>query len=268
MITDFDAVGWLAPGAALMLCLGLFLDWLVGDMRWFFKIVPHPVVIVGNLIGFLDRKLNRTGRSAANRKVRGFSGGMKVKMALALALAHRPDLLVLDEPTAGLDPVARREFLEMVRDQATQSGRTTLFSTHLVDEIEAAADRIGIVDGGRLRFEGRREDLVEGIRRLRHPWRPGEEAPALPPSLVTPYGQAPAYRLLQNRARDGEWQLVVEAAPELLAGLEAAPGPWRVERLPLEEAFIEMVRKPVDLGAASPGWAPNASPAAGWVPAG
>lgn len=62
---------WLAPATPLLLLMGLALDWLIGDMRWFFKLLPHPVVMIGKLIGFLDRKLNREGRGDINRTVRG-----------------------------------------------------------------------------------------------------------------------------------------------------------------------------------------------------
>src|SRR5436190_5444215 len=67
-----------------------------------------------------------------DRKASQLSGGMRVKLALALALASRPALLILDEPTSGLDPVARREFLELIKRQAREHSRTTLFSSHLI----------------------------------------------------------------------------------------------------------------------------------------
>lgn len=102
-----------------------------------------------------------------NRKVSGLSGGMKVKLALALAIAPRPPLLILDEPTAGLDPVARREFLEIITYQAKEYGRTTFFSTHLLDEVERAADRVGIINKGKMRFEGELERLRDRVRRIR-----------------------------------------------------------------------------------------------------
>lgn len=89
-----------------------------------------------------------------DRKTANLSGGMRVKLALALALAPRPSLLILDEPTAGMDPVARREFLEIIEHQAREYGRTTFFSTHLLDEVERVADRVGIIHRGRTRFEG------------------------------------------------------------------------------------------------------------------
>lgn len=98
------------------------------------------------------------------RKVAALSQGMKVKLALALALAHRPALLILDEPTSGLDPVARREFLAMIRQQARDHQRTTFFSSHLVEEVERIADCVGIIDRGRLRYQGGIAELREGVR--------------------------------------------------------------------------------------------------------
>jgi ABC-2 type transport system ATP-binding protein len=101
-----------------------------------------------------------------NRRVSHLSGGMRVKLALALALAHHPPILILDEPTSGLDPVARREFLEIVRRQARKHQRTTFFSSHLVDEVERVADRVGIVHHGRLQYEGSVQSLRDCVRKV------------------------------------------------------------------------------------------------------
>ncbi len=98
------------------------------------------------------------------RKVSELSGGMKAKLGPALAIAPRPDLLILDEPTASLDPVARREFLQLIVAQARQHGRATFLSSHLVDEIERCADRVGILHGGSMRFEGSLHSLREQVR--------------------------------------------------------------------------------------------------------
>lgn len=173
-----------------------------------------------------------------HRKVRTFSGGMKVKLALAIALAPNPELLILDEPTAGLDPVARREFLEMVRQQAQSSGRTTFFSTHLIDEVEFAANRLGVVDSGKTRFQGTVAELSERIHCLSRPQN--AELDAIPLQLP-----ASGLRILHERRLDGWRQLVVESDDPSVVALFAHQGQWRVGELPLEELFIEMVRRPV-----------------------
>lgn len=166
-----------------------------------------------------------------DRKVQTFSGGMKVKLALALALSHRPPLLILDEPTAGLDPVARREFLEIVRDDADQTGRTTFFSTHLIDEVELVADRVGIVDGGRARYEGPVGALAARVRLAR-----GPADAEVPPVLLDP---PPGVRVLSNRVFRGERRIVLES--DSAERWEAMP--LALETMPLEEIFIEMVRR-------------------------
>lgn len=111
------------------------------------------------------------------RKISHLSGGMRMKLALAVALAHHPSLLVLDEPTSGLDPVARREFLDTIHRQARTHNRTTFFSSHLIDEVERVADRVGILHRGELLYEGDIATLQDSVRRL-------EIAPD-PPSVVT-----------------------------------------------------------------------------------
>jgi ABC-2 type transport system ATP-binding protein len=177
----------------------------------------------------------------ARRATQTFSGGMKVKLALALALAHRPELLVLDEPTAGLDPVARREFLELVRAQAGEGRRTTFFSTHLVDEVETAAQRVGIVDAGRTLFEGTVAELGARVRRLRSP------VPQEPPPAPGGGDWSAWLRVLHDEVRDGQRLLAVEAiAPGAFEAFAAAAGPagWAVEALSLEEVFIALVRRP------------------------
>ncbi len=93
------------------------------------------------------------------RKAGSFSGGMKARLALSMALAAMPRILILDEPTAGMDPVARRQFLSLVKAEVQNSDTTVFFSTHLIGDIESLADRIGILDGGKLVYEGSLQEL-------------------------------------------------------------------------------------------------------------
>jgi ABC-2 type transport system ATP-binding protein len=101
-----------------------------------------------------------------DRRAADLSGGTRSKLGLALALAPRPELLLLDEPTAGLDPVARREFHDQLMLLQRERGTTVFFSSHLVGEVEQLAQRVGIVQAGKTRFEGDVAALRASVRRI------------------------------------------------------------------------------------------------------
>ncbi|MBD8528944.1 MULTISPECIES: ABC transporter ATP-binding protein [unclassified Massilia] len=101
-----------------------------------------------------------------DRRASEMSGGTRTKLGLALALAPRPELLLLDEPTAGLDPVARREFNDQLQALQREQGTTVMFSSHLVGEVEQLAQRVGIVQAGTCRFEGEVGALRTRVRRV------------------------------------------------------------------------------------------------------
>ncbi len=96
----------------------------------------------------------------AHDRVRGYSHGMRQRLGLAAALLRRPRLLVLDEPTTGLDPGGMRDMRTLVRRLAGE-GITVLLSSHLMGEVEALCNRVAILSGGRVRFEGALADLLE-----------------------------------------------------------------------------------------------------------
>jgi len=170
------------------------------------------------------------------RKVGHFSGGMKAKLALCMAVATRPDCLILDEPTAGMDPVARREFLDLVSKEARQSESTVFFSTHLIDDIESIADRIGIIESGRTIYQGGLDTLSHHIATYtinedlyRHSMLPGQ------------FVRDGAW-LLQQGTRNGRYFMVYE----FIQGAPAQPpldNGWQEERMTLEDVFIAVVAK-------------------------
>ncbi len=96
---------------------------------------------------------------AANRRVKTYSLGMKQRLALALAMLGRPELLILDEPTNGLDPAGIREIRELIISLPEIHGITVFLSSHLLAEVEQVATHIGILHQGRLRFQGTRDAL-------------------------------------------------------------------------------------------------------------
>ncbi|MDQ3032705.1 MAG: ABC transporter ATP-binding protein [Myxococcota bacterium] len=207
--------GWMTPNAMGRFVRGFFPRWDDAEFARLIRVLDVPPA----------------------RRIRTFSGGMKVKLALAIALAHRPPLLLLDEPTAGLDPVARREFLEIVRDEAERSGRTTFFSSHLITEIELVAKRLAILEGGLTRYEGGVRELVERVRLV----RASELADA---AVLHEQLAASGLALLHEEVREGERRIAVEAdEPERFDALAAIAPDVVIESMPLEEVFIAMVRR-------------------------
>jgi ABC-2 type transport system ATP-binding protein len=113
-----------------------------------------------------DELLARVGLSqAADRKVGGYSGGMKRRLDLALALAHRPRILFLDEPTTGLDIQSRTALWEEVARLANDDGVTVFLTTQYLEEADALANRVGIIDHGRIVAEGTPAELKAEIGR-------------------------------------------------------------------------------------------------------
>ncbi len=111
----------------------------------------------------IGRVLEQVGLGGrADEPVRGFSGGMTRRLNLALGLVHRPAVLLLDEPTVGIDPQARLNILEVVRDVAA-AGATVLYTTHYLEEAEKLCDRIGIMDHGEILAEGSLTELKEMV---------------------------------------------------------------------------------------------------------
>jgi ABC-2 type transport system ATP-binding protein len=111
--------------------------------------------------------LERVGLAGrGGERVRRYSKGMTQRLGLALAILHRPDLVLLDEPTSALDPVGRRDVRELVRELAA-GGVTVFLNSHLLTEVEAVCERVAIVNQGRVIASGRLDDLAEGATRLR-----------------------------------------------------------------------------------------------------
>jgi len=111
----------------------------------------------------LVRKLSLDQRP----KIQTLSRGTKAQVALVLAIACRPELLLLDDPTAGLDPLVRREVLQGVLASVSEGGGAVVYASHLVHDVERIADRIVFLDDGRIGLEGSLDDIKARIRRAR-----------------------------------------------------------------------------------------------------
>jgi ABC-2 type transport system ATP-binding protein len=113
-------------------------------------------------------------------RVKTLSKGQRARLGLIAAEAHRPDLLILDEPSSGLDPIVRRDILEAIIRTVTDEGRTVLFSSHLLDEVERVSDHLAMLHRGSLRFCAPLEDIKARHRRISLRF---ERPPAEPPSV-------------------------------------------------------------------------------------
>ncbi|HEV2790772.1 MAG TPA: ATP-binding cassette domain-containing protein [Solirubrobacterales bacterium] len=185
-----------------------------------------------------DELLERVGLAyAADRKVGGYSGGMKRRLDLALALAHRPRILFLDEPTTGLDIQSRTALWEEVARLAADDGVTVFLTTQYLEEADALADRVGIIDHGRLVAEGTPAALKAEIGRPTVeavPREPGdqERMAAVLARFGEPAGSAP--RGVAVRLDGGESELA-----EVVRALDAEG--IAIERLQLHAPSLDDV---------------------------
>lgn len=164
-------------------------------------------------------------------RVGELSRGMRGKLALLLAMAYRPELLIFDEPTSGLDVIVRHDFLKGVIDHIQEDGRTVFFSTHQVSEVEKIADWVGIIDHGELICCSSMEDLKENVKRV----------------VVTFDNPKPISSdipdLLRVEKAGRQASLTVRSVSQnfLAAINKLNPSDIRVEDLSLERIFMDMV---------------------------
>ena len=161
------------------------------------------------------------------KKAGKLSGGQQSQLALTLALARRPRLLILDEPLAALDPLARQDFLAAVMTAMTDDGVSVLLSSHQVAELERVADFLIVLSRARLQVAGEVDDLLAGHRLLTGPTGEADE-----------YGSR--LTVVQTRRGDAQTHLLVRTSET------AAPAPpgWESHQVSLEEVVMAYLRSP------------------------
>jgi ABC-2 type transport system ATP-binding protein len=164
-------------------------------------------------------------------KVKHLSKGQRARAGLLVALAHRPELLVLDEPSSGLDPIVRRDILEAIIRAIADEGRTVLFSSHLLNEVERVSDHVTMINKGRIVFSAPLEDIKETHRCLTLRFA---EARTRPPQLAG---------ALTWEGTGHEWTAVYHGRPAELQAAAANCGAQVLEkRVPsLDEIFVARV---------------------------
>jgi ABC-2 type transport system ATP-binding protein len=158
------------------------------------------------------------------RKVTKLSGGQQAQIALAIALGKRPDVLILDEPVAALDPLARRDFLSSLMAAVTERDLTVLLSSHILGDLERVCDYLLVLAGGRIRLAGSIERIIESHRVLTGPH-----------CDATAIGRH--YEIVEER-HVGRQSTFVVRSPSLLFDAK-----WQVDTLSLEEIVLAYLER-------------------------
>lgn len=166
-----------------------------------------------------------------NAKVKELSRGQRARAGLLVALAHRPELLILDEPSSGLDPVVRRDILGAIIRTIADEGRTVLFSSHLLDEVERVADRVAIIHQGRIVLTATMDEIKDTHRRVTLRF---EQSLDRPPSLVG---------TLSFEGQGPEWTYICSGESDQLRRAAEAIGATVVgdAALSLDEIFVSRI---------------------------
>jgi ABC-2 type transport system ATP-binding protein len=172
------------------------------------------------------------------QKIRRLSNGQRAQVSLALAVAPEPELLILDDPTLGLDTVVRRDFLESLIQIIHRRGRTILFSSHILGDVERVADRIGILVNGALRVDCPTETFREQVRKI------VLEFHGTPPEVDTSRNNPLCPGLVSYRQLGSQLELVTVGYDDTQRSAIEALEPHSIEVLDLnlEDAFIEYTR--------------------------
>jgi ABC-2 type transport system ATP-binding protein len=185
--------------------------------------------------GRIAEVIERVGMTeSAQRKVQGYSTGMKQRIGLAAALLHRPELIILDEPTNGLDPKGMREMRDLLRDLAAD-GVTIFLSSHLLNEVEQICDRVAVLNRGEIVAQGGVQDLL------------GDQQTIVKVRVQSPTQAAEALQTLTGIGSvksNGHYLEVTgvggEAIVRHLAQREIYPSEVVAQRIDLESLFLEM----------------------------
>ncbi|MFD7744558.1 ABC transporter ATP-binding protein [Streptomyces sp. NPDC059698] len=241
------------------------IGYLPGELRLDDRLTIHQTLVSwGRLRGladtaYRDELVQRFGIDPS-RKVRGLSTGNRRKVGLVGAFMARPELLILDEPTNGLDPLMQQVFLTAV-EEARDNGQSVLLSSHILSEVERVADRVAVLQGGRLAASGPTHELRRrAAQRFHITFAEGED---LPLAALSALGGASA---VERRTPEGqEVSLAWAGSPDPLLSLLAG---HRITTLTapepdLEEAFLEYYQNdvPDSRGAAAEEPSPAVGPA-------
>ncbi|MGZ3602217.1 MAG: ABC transporter ATP-binding protein [Ktedonobacterales bacterium] len=176
----------------------------------------------------------------SHARARQFSKGMRTQLALCLALGSEPDLLILDEPTTGLDPLARRAFLTVLVGEVAAAGKTVFFSSHILSDVEAVADHVGILRAGRLLVS----DELDVLKQHNADVRLAYAEPPTDETMAALRGVPGVRRVLrEGRGVRMYVQGDVAAAVAALRALSPAPAAVDTSYLSLDDIFLSYMQE-------------------------
>jgi len=176
-----------------------------------------------------EQRIERIGLDG-HQRVGSLSGGQRAQLALTLAIAKRPELLIFDEPVASLDPLARREFLQSLSEIVSEHGVSVILSSHLVADLERVCDYVVVLVASRVQVAGAIDELLSSHHRITGPHRKLDNLPT-------------GAHVIEARHADGQSTFVVRGA-DVVVGPE-----WTVETVKLEDTVLAyMANSVVDAG--------------------
>ena len=167
---------------------------------------------------------------SAGKKIGSLSKGMLAKLSLLLALSHEPDLLVLDEPLSGLDPIARDDFIDGVMRGICSGTQTILFSSHQLDEVNRLADEVAVMNRGRILIHRPLDELLRSFKRVRAVLQDGRLPAVIPTGTI---------RQSINRR---EWTLTLQNVDDALIEQIRSENPVDSVDVSLDELFRDLIR--------------------------
>ena len=176
------------------------------------------------------RRIERLGLDPGQR-AGSLSGGQRAQLALTLAVAKRPELLILDEPVASLDPLARREFLQDLMEIVAEHGASVVLSSHLIADLERVCDYLVVLASSRVQVAGDVSDLLASHHRLSGPRRDPRRLPA-------------SQQVIEESHTDRQTMLLVRTGEPVLDPA------WTVRPVSLEDLVLAYMRRPAGAGSA------------------
>lgn len=169
----------------------------------------------------------------SSKKIKDLSRGMKAQAALIASVSHRPDLLILDEPSSGLDAVVRKDILNAIVRTISDEGKTVIFSSHLLEEVERMSDHVTMIDGGKVALDGPLESLTSSHHYCKMSFAESLNSKPLIKDTLSNFGSGRSWSSIHNGSSEEYMAAVTQLGGEIVEARNAT----------LEEIFVARVSR-------------------------